>query len=124
MLRKIAAVALVALTGYVSTGCVSYAGSTPVPTDTLTIVLKENDFKTVKTHLTGSAECTYLFGAIPFDDPNILSKSEAQIRDQAAMDGRAVQLVNWTKDEVIQNFIIIKKHKLMLTADAIEFTKN
>ena len=123
MLRKLLTCALLALLGTAS-GCVSYAGFTPVPTDTLEIVLKENDFKTVKTHIAGKAECFYLFGAIPFDDPSVLSKAEGQIRDQAAMDGRAIQLVNWTKDEVITNFLFFKTHKLVLTADAIEFTKN
>jgi hypothetical protein len=123
MLRQIICLSMLAAV-VLASGCVAYRGSTPVPTDTLEIVLKENDFKTVKTHLTGSAECTYLFGAIPFDDPNILSKAEGQIRDAAQMDGRAYQLVNWTKDEVVNNFIVIKKHKLMLTADVIEFTKN
>lgn len=123
MLRKLLCSALLALLGAAS-GCVAYTGAMPTPTDTLEIVLKENDFKTVKTHITGSAECTYLFGAIPFDDPNILSAAEGQIRDQAAMDGRAVQLVNWTKDETVFNVLFIKTHKVTLTADAIEFIKN
>jgi len=121
MLKKIACAALLAL--FAATGgCTFYGGSAPAPQDTLEIVLKENDFKTVKTHLVGESSCFYVLH-IAFGDPNILSKAQGLIRDQAQLDNRSYQLVNWTKDEIITNYFIAFNHSVKLTADVIEFTK-
>lgn len=105
-------------------GCVTYTGKTPTPQTHLEIVLKENDFKTVKQNLKGRAKCTYVLGLIPIEEPNLLSKCLAQIREQAKMDGRPVQLVNYTKDEVVTNYLfLVRQHSMVVTADLIEFDR-
>lgn len=121
MRRIMLLVAVLALFS-VASGCASYAGTHPVPVGYTEIVLKENDFKTVQTHLKGSADCAYIFN-IPLGDTNVLSKALGQIRDSAAMEGKPAMLVNFTKDETIFSILFYKKHKVTLTADMIEYTK-
>jgi hypothetical protein len=105
-------------------GCVSYGANYPSPATVTEITLKENDFKVVKSHMVGKAQCTYLFGAIPFDDPSIYSKALSQIRDQIQPhEGRPIQLVNYTEDSVDTNYFVFAVRRITITADAIEFTK-
>ncbi len=121
MRRLFAVCALTALLAEV--GCVSYAGQYPAPNAVTEIVLKENDFKTVKTHLKGTAICRYFFGLIPLSDPSIYSLALAQIRDQAAMDGRSVQLVNFSEDRVETNYVVLRDAEVTITCDLIEYVK-
>ena len=122
MPRKFACAAFLVLAA-VASGCTTYGPIQPMRANYQEIVLKENDFKTVKSHVTGSAECFYIIN-IPMGDVEVVSKSEAQIRQKAALDGRPYQLVNWTKDDVVTSYFgIAKNHAVTLTADVIEFTK-
>lgn len=124
MRRLIMGAALLAITG-LYTGCASYGAHYPKPFAVVGIELAENDFKVANTHLKGTAECTYLFGGIPIaGQPEIVSKALGQIRDQAAMDNRPVVLVNYTQDRTATNYLnIIKKDKVTITCDALEWVK-
>ncbi len=121
MRRMLLAIAVLSLA--IGSGCVSYVPSYTTPPAVLEIGVLENDFKVAATHLKGSAECMYLFGAIPMGDPQIVSKALAQIRDQAQMEGRPVALVNYTEDNISTNFFVFKTEKVVITADLIEYTK-
>jgi len=124
MRRLITGAALLSLVGMYS-GCTSYGANAPTPYAHVGIELAENDFKVANTHLKGSAECTYLFGGIPMSgQPEIVSKSLGQIRDQATMDNRPVVLVNYTEDRTVVSYLgIIVKDKVTITCDALEWTK-
>jgi hypothetical protein len=113
----------VAALALLAPGCVNYQGQYPNPNTVTEIVLKENDFKVVKTHMKGTAFCRYALGFIPLNDPSIVSQALAQIRDQAAMDGRPVQLVNYTEDRFETNYLLFVDSHVTITCDAIEFTK-
>lgn len=106
-----------------TSGCSAYMANYPKPMAHVDIVLHENDFQTVKTHIKGHAECTYIIG-IPMGKPEIYSIALGQIRDAAGMENRAVQLVNYTEDRT--NFglgWIWHVDRVTITADAIEYTK-
>jgi hypothetical protein len=105
------------------TGCSYYEGMRPPSANIQDVILKENDFKVLKTHLLGKASCSYVLGFIPIGDPNIVSQAQIQIRDQVDMTGKAAALVNWTEDASSLNFFVIRKDTVILTADAIEYTK-
>jgi len=124
MRRLIMGAALLSLVGMYS-GCTSYGANSPEPYAHVGIEIAENDFKVANTHLKGSAECTYLFGGIPMSgQPEIVSKSLGQIRDQATMDNRPVVLVNFTKDRTVTSYLgIIVKDKVTITCDALEWVK-
>jgi len=124
MRRLIMGAALLSAVGLYS-GCTSYGAHNPEPMSHVGIELAENDFKVANTHLKGSAECTYLFGGIPMSgQPEIISKSLGQIRDQATMDNRPVVLVNYTQDRAVTSYLgIIVKDKVTITCDALEWTK-
>lgn len=117
------ALALLALVILVGAGCSSYTGLYPIPNAHGEIVLHENDFKTVKTHAKGHAECAYIFG-IPLGQPEIKSRALAEVRDQAVLDGRPAHLVNFTEDDTTFSILgVYKVEKVTITADVIEFTK-
>jgi hypothetical protein len=120
MARTLLAVALLVLIG---AGCASYMPTYATPAMHVGIETTENDFKVAATHLKGTAECTYLFGGIPMGDPQIVSKALGQIRDQAQMEGRPVALVNYTEDRTAWSVFFIKRDKVTITADLIEYTK-
>jgi len=124
MRRLIMGAAILSVVGMYS-GCKSYGPSYPQPMAHVGIELAENDFKVANTHLKGTAECTYLFGGIPITgQPEIVSKALGQIRDQATMDNRPVVLVNYTEDHTVTSYLgIIKKDKVTITCDALEWTK-
>ena len=106
-------------------GCATnYSGwnSSPLQQESV-IKLKENDFKVVKAHLTGTASCGYFLG-IPIGDPRVLSSAHKEIAESSAgmTIGKPTQLVNWTLDQVWSNFFFLyRTHKVVLAADLIEF---
>ena len=121
MRQTILRLSAIAILTSLSAGCSSYMGARPMPFQRVDIVLKENDFKVTNANLKGKAECQYILG-VPTGDPAVLSRAEKQVLDMAASDGKSIALVNWTVDDVVQNFFIFKKHSITLTAEAIEFT--
>lgn len=123
-MKSYAILAALVIAGLVFGGCSVYSATHPAPMGVTEIVLKENDFKTVKTHLKGHAECPYLFGFIAMGNPEINSKAIMEIKDQAGAEGKPVQLVNMTKDSTVFNILgIWVVDKVTWTADAIEYTK-
>jgi len=116
-------IALIALLGIGSTGCISYVNKDAFPKAVHKIVLEENDFQIDKTNLRSSNECFYLFGVIPLGDTDILSRCVTDVRTQAQMDNKAAQLVNVTRDDVLANFIVVTKRQITVTADSIVYTK-
>jgi len=124
MRRFIMGAALLTVAG-MFTGCASYGPKSPEPANLVHITLEENDFKVAATDLSGTADCTYLFGGIPLSGkPEIVSAALGQIRDKASMEGRSVVLVNYTDDRTITSYLgIIKKDKVTITCDALEWVK-
>jgi len=109
-------------------GCamIPYEGRSSGPiTQVSQISLNENNFKVLKTHLTGHARCRYILGLIPIDNPDTMSTAVREI-GKSAWDlarNRPTQLINWTKDGATVNYFLFADHEITLTADLIEYTK-
>ena len=129
--RQLATLPLLLVLGAPLGGCSMkyfYRYSPPLK-HTTEIIYKENDFRLVKTHLTGSASCGYFLG-IATGDPRITSQALRELYQAAegAAVGRATQLVNWTLDETstgfpFPGFSIFRTDRVVFSADLIEFVK-
>lgn len=116
-------IAVIAIVPILCCGCAAYKASPGFPRIQATqIVLKENDFKVRKCHLTGTAACSYILGT-PLEDPKVHTRAMADIQHAAAATGKAAQLINWTCDFVTTDFWFWRQEKVVYSADLIEFVK-
>lgn len=121
--RITTALAALAVVSILCCGCAAYKASPGFPRGQATqIVLKENDFKVRKSHLTGTASCSYVLG-VPMQDPKIHTRAMADIQHAAAVTGKSAQLINWTCDFVATDFWFWNDQKVIYSADMIEFIK-
>jgi hypothetical protein len=104
-------------------GCGSSIGSFSTLTDTQT-QLNRNNFRVIENGVRGSASCSYLLSAIPLGSMDLYGMAMNQIRRKANAQGKAIAIVNVTRDISYISYIIVSEVTLTLTADIIEFIDN
>jgi len=117
-------------------GCTSWAGKREMEAQHKNISLTGPNFRVVKSKIQASASCSYLFpmpaltvlgiqltgaGGIALGNPELYEQAYRKLREQAAMEGKAAQLMNICEENTLTSYIVIGDLKLTLTADVVEF---
>lgn len=126
------------LVGFALTsGCTTWSGKREMELQSKNIDLAGPNYKILKSKIQASASCSYLFphgpmgllgiellpgGGIALGNPELYEQAYRKLREQAAMEGKAAQLVNICEENTLTSYVVIGDWKLTLTADVIEFT--
>jgi hypothetical protein len=104
-------------------GCVSAGGAGRMMQSTEAgVVLKESNYKILKTGAKGSSYGFKLLGFIPITSPSYAdAKKELYESVNEPLEGRAVALANQTEDHKTIYLILFSLPKIVLSADVIEF---
>lgn len=122
-LSRILVVSVLSLT---MCGCASYlARFSPPVAQTTEVKFKENDFQYVQTNLSGEAQVWFLLYGIPLGDVRLFSRALGDMYAcaEGKVLGRACQLVNWTVDETDFNCFLLRRRKVVMRSDLIEYVK-
>jgi hypothetical protein len=103
-------------------GCASIGNFKGQATNTV-VNLNSNNYKVIKTEVTGASSGFFLLGLIPFKSPTY-REAKANLYQEigAPLEGRSVAFANQTEDISSMYFILFSIPKVTVTADLIEFT--
>lgn len=104
-----------------SSGCaVHFPLSTNMNQSITNVELSEKNFTVVKT-VSAEASAQYILGFGGLKKRALVELAKKDLVAQAEMEGKSRALINLTVEEYVQNYVVLIRHKVVVTAQVVEF---